>query len=632
MTLLDQIQSREDLLSLDRKQLPRLCEEIRAFLVDRVSKTGGHLASNLGVVELTVAIERIFDTSKDRLLFDVGHQSYVHKLLTGRREHFDTLRCLGGMAGFPKPTESITDAFVAGHASSSVSTALGMARARTLMQKDHHVIALIGDGAMTGGLAYEAMNDAGESNEPLIVILNDNGMSINPNVGGLSKYLSSLRIRPGYFRIKKAYRSVTHSLPGGKRFYRFTSRIKDRYKKMVLGSTFFEEMGFDYYGPIDGHDIDRLEYMLKLAKECKTPVLLHVITQKGRGYKPAEDNPHVFHGIGVFDPENGSTAGSRKKSFSDTFGDVMCEIAEKDPKVYAITAAMINGTGLGEFSRKFPDRCLDVGIAEGHAVSMAGGFAMAGGIPVFAVYSTFLQRAYDMILQDVAMLNLHVVFAVDRAGLVGSDGETHQGIFDISFLRSIPNMQILCPSNQAELRVMLHRAVYDMDGPVAVRYPRGCDGALTEVVPAPVMRKGTDITLIGYGVLMNEVLAAGDFLEKMGISAEIIKLNSVKPIDLDTIADSVGKTGHLLVAEETVRNGCVGREIAALLRTRNILVPTVTCNVGDAFIEHGTIPELYKLCGIDAESLANTAREMLEQPRDIVFREPIREELLDYEA
>lgn len=612
MTLLDQIESREQLLALEQKQLPQLCEEIRSFLVESVSKTGGHLASNLGVVELTVALERVFDTSRDRLLFDVGHQSYVHKLLTGRRNDFSNLRCFGGMAGFPKPTESPCDAFVAGHASSSVSTALGMARARSLLKKDYHVIALIGDGAMTGGLAYEAMNDAGESNEPLIVILNDNGMSINPNVGGLSKYLSFLRTRPGYFRVKKAYRTVTHALPGGRSFYDFTSRLKDRYKGIVLGTTFFEEMGFEYYGPVDGHDVEKLEYMLRLVKDCRKPVLLHVITQKGKGYKPAEDNPHVFHGIGVFDPEDGSTKGKGKVSFSDTFGNTLCKMAQKDPRVCAVTAAMINGTGLGEFAKKFPKRCFDVGIAEGHAVSMAGGFAMQGGLPVVAIYSTFLQRAYDMILQDVAMQNLHVVFAVDRAGLVGADGETHQGIFDISFLRSIPNMQILCPSNQAELEAMLWEAVFHMKGPVVVRYPRGCDCALTQIVPHPVMKHGKDITLISYGILINEVLAAAELLEKEGISAEVIKLNSVKPIDLDTIAASVQKTGHLLVAEETVRNGCVGREIAALLRTRNILVPTVTCNVGDAFIEHGTVQELYRLCGIDAESLAKTAQEVLE--------------------
>ncbi|MBP3413242.1 MAG: 1-deoxy-D-xylulose-5-phosphate synthase [Oscillospiraceae bacterium] len=613
MQLLDRIQTHEQLLALEEDKLPQLCEEIRRFLVDSVAKTGGHLASNLGVVELTVAIERVFDTAKDRLLFDVGHQSYVHKLLTGRRSAFSTLRCLGGMAGFPKPTESACDAFVAGHASSSVSTALGMARARTMLKQDYHVIAMIGDGALTGGLAYEGLNDAGESNEPLIVILNDNGMSINPNVGGLSKYLSFLRTRPGYFRVKKAYRSVTHSLPGGKAFYDFTSRVKDRYKGVVLGTTFFEEMGFEYYGPVDGHDIRKLEYMLRLVKGCKKPVLLHVITQKGKGYKPAEDSPAVFHGIGVFDPENGHTKGNKGHSFSDTFGRTLCEIAEKEPRVCAITAAMIHGTGLAGFAKKFPDRCYDVGIAEGHAVSMAGGYAMQGGIPVVAIYSTFLQRAYDMILQDVAMQNLHVVFAVDRAGLVGNDGETHQGIFDISFLRSVPNMQILCPANQSELRAMLYQAVFDMDGPVVVRYPRGCDGAYQEIAEDAVLRTGKDITLISYGILINEVIAAAELLSTLGISAEVIKLNSVKPINMDIVMPSVTKTKHLLVAEETVRNGCVGREISALLRARGILIPTITCNVGDAFIEHGSVAELYQLCGIDAAGLAKAAQEVLSQ-------------------
>lgn len=611
MQLLEKINTHEQLLAVDKEKLPQLCEEIRQFLVQHVSKTGGHLASNLGVVELTVAIERVFDTAKDRVLFDVGHQSYVHKLLTGRRGAFSTLRCLGGMAGFPKPAESPCDAFVAGHASSSVSTALGMARARTLMGDDYHVIAVIGDGAMTGGLAYEGMNDAGESNEPLIVILNDNGMSINPNVGGLSKYLSVLRTRPGYFRVKKAYRSVTYALPGGKSFYNFTAKLKDRYKGIVLGSTFFEEMGFEYYGPIDGHDIEKLEYMLRLAKECRKPVLLHVITQKGRGYKPAEDRPSEFHGIGVFDPENGTTKGKSIASFSDTFGQTLCEIAREDPRVCAISAAMVPGTGLDGFAEEFPNRCFDVGIAEGHAVSMAGGFAMQGGLPVVAVYSTFLQRAYDMILQDVAMQNLHVVFAVDRAGLVGNDGETHHGVFDISFLRSIPNMHILSPSNQEELRVMLRRAVLELDGPVVVRYPRGCDGAFREIPSSPVLRQGTDITLISYGILINEVLSAAELLQAEGIHAEVIKLASVKPIDLDTIAKSVTKTRHMLVAEETVRNGCVGREIAALLRAMNIYVPTKTCNIGDAFIEHGTVSQLYKLCGIDAASLAKSAKELI---------------------
>ena len=611
MQLLNQIQSRSDLLALREEQLPQLCQEIRRFLVEHVSQTGGHLASNLGVVELTVALERVFDTKRDRLLFDVGHQSYVHKLLTGRREGFASLRQYGGMAGFPKPSESETDAFVAGHASSSVSTALGMARARTLLKEDYHVIALIGDGAMTGGLAYEALNDAGESNEPMIVILNDNGMSINPNVGGVSRHLSELRTRPGYFTLKKAYRSVTHALPGGKGFYRFTSRLKDRWKHLMLGSTVFESMGFEYYGPIDGHDEKRLEYMLRLAKECNRPVLLHVITQKGRGYGPAEENPGVFHGVGAFDIEDGKPLGGGKLGFSEVFGKEMCRLAGENGRVCAITAAMVHGTGLGEFASKFPSRCFDVGIAEGHAVAMAGGLAKQGMIPVVAIYSTFLQRAYDMILQDVAMQKLHVVFAVDRAGLVGSDGETHQGVFDVNFLRSVPHMQILCPSNGAELEMMLRKAVLEMDGPVAVRYPRGGDGKFTEIATSPILREGRDITLIGYGTLINEVLDAADLLEKEGIRAEVLKLASVKPFDLDTIIASVEKTGHLVVADEAISIGCAGREISALLRAKGIVVPTRSCNIGDCFVEHGSVKELYRQVGIDAKTLAAKAKEVL---------------------
>ena len=611
MQFLNQIRSRSDLLALKEEQLPQLCQEIRQFLVEHVAQTGGHLASNLGVVELTVALERVFDTTKDRLLFDVGHQSYVHKLLTGRQEGFASLRQYGGMAGFPKPSESETDAFVAGHASSSVSTALGMARARTLLKQDYHVIALIGDGAMTGGLAYEAMNDAGESNEPLIVILNDNGMSINPNVGGVSRHLSDLRTRPGYFSLKKAYRSATHALPGGKAFYNFTARMKDRWKRFMLGSTVFESMGFEYYGPIDGHDEKRLEYMLRLAKESNKPVLLHVITQKGRGYKPAEENPDVFHGVGAFDVEEGKPFGSGKLGFSDIFGKELCRLAGENDRVCAITAAMIHGTGLAEFHAKFPSRCFDVGIAEGHAVSMAGGLAKQGMIPVVAIYSTFLQRAYDMILQDVAMQNLHVVFAVDRAGLVGNDGETHQGVFDLNFLRSVPNMQILCPSNGAELEMMLRQAVLEMDGPVAVRYPRGGDGKFTEIATSPVLREGTDITLIGYGTLINEVLEAAQLLEQEGIHAEVLKLASVKPFDLDTIIASVTKTRHLVVADEAISIGCAGREISALLRAKGIVVPTRSCNIGDRFVEHGNVKELYRQVGIDARSLAEKAKEVL---------------------
>lgn len=612
LNLLNQINSREELCALDAQQLRLLCDELRQFLVLNVAKTGGHLASNLGIVELAVAIERVFDTASDRLVFDVGHQSYVHKILTGRREDFASLRTFGGISGFPKPSESACDAFVAGHASSAVSTALGMARARTLQKQDYHVIALMGDGAMTGGLAYEGMNDAGESNEPLIVILNDNGMSITPNVGGISKHLSIIRTRPGYFRLKKVFRSVTNFLPGGKAIYRFSARIKDRFRQMLLGSTLFEEMGFEYYGPVDGHDIAKLEYMLNLAKDTNKPVLLHVITKKGKGYAPAEVNPDVFHGIGCFDPESGlPPKGAHLPSFSDTFGKTACALAEENPKVCAITAAMIGGTGLKEFSERFPERCFDVGIAEGHAVSMAGGLAKQGMIPIIAVYSTFLQRAYDMILQDVSMLNLHVVFAIDRAGLVGEDGETHQGVFDINYLRSIPNMQVLCPANQEELEKMLRDAVLQMDGPVAVRYPRGSDRAFHKAADKPVLREGTDITLVSYGILINNVLDAAKLLEKQGIRAEVIKLPSVKPIDMTPIVKSVQKTGHLLVAEEAVCIGCAGKEIAALLRMQGIVIPMKLVNIGDRFVTHGAVDKLYEMLGLDAKSLADKAAEVL---------------------
>lgn len=612
MNLLKQIDSRAALTALDYPQLRQLCEELRRFLVESLSRTGGHLASNLGVVELSVAIERVFDTERDRVLFDVGHQSYVHKILTGRLEGFANLRQFGGMSGFPKPSESATDPFVAGHASASVSTALGMARARTLLGEDYHVVAVMGDGAMTGGIAYEAMNDAGDSNEPLIVILNDNEMSILPNVGGVAKHLTVLRTRPGYYRLKRAYRSVTNVLPGGKALYRLTHRMKQRWKRMLLGSTLFEEMGFDYYGPVDGHDLEKLEYMLRVVRDNRRPSLLHVITKKGKGYPPAEQNPDVFHGIGPFCPGDGSLPeGAKKQTFSATFGQTLCALAEQDPRVCAITAAMLSGTGLRQFAERCPERCFDVGIAEEHAVAMAGGLAKQGMIPVVAIYSTFLQRAYDMLLQDVAMLDLHVVFAVDRAGLVGEDGETHHGVFDVNFLRSVPNMQILCPANQAELQLMLRSAVEELDGPVAVRYPRGGDGAYTEVAQSPVLQEGSDITLLTYGTLINSVLEAAALLRSRGISAEVIKLNSIKPIQFSAISASVRKTCRLLVAEEAVCTGCAGKEIAAQLRAEGVAFHYRLCNLGDRFVTHGSIQALCRHVGLDAQALAEAAQEVL---------------------
>ncbi|MBO5868518.1 MAG: 1-deoxy-D-xylulose-5-phosphate synthase, partial [Oscillospiraceae bacterium] len=421
---LENIQGHKDLLNLNEDQRLRLCEDIREFLVSNISKTGGHLASNLGVVELTVAIETVFDTNIDRLVFDVGHQSYVHKLLTGRQADFVKLRQYGGMAGFPKPCESDSDAFVAGHASSSVSIGLGMARARTINNEDYNVVVMLGDGSATGGMVYEGLNDAAVSGEPLIVILNDNAMSIDHSVGGIASHLSRLRTKEKYLGMKRKYKSFLNKVPGGDVLLRITRSIKDSLHRMLIPTTIFENMGFTYFGPVDGHDTEHLISLLRTAKDMKRPVLIHAITQKGKGYAPAEEHPKLFHGVGKFDPVTGEVPSKNTITFSDAFGSTMCALADANPRVCAITAAMPGGTGLLEFKKQFPNRMFDVGIAEEHAVSMACGLAKQGMVPVVALYSTFLQRAYDMILQDICILNLHVVLAIDRAGLVGEDGET----------------------------------------------------------------------------------------------------------------------------------------------------------------------------------------------------------------
>ena len=482
MSILQNIHGHEDLARLTDTERTALCKEIREFLVSSVALTGGHLASNLGAVELTVAVETVFNTMRDRLVFDVGHQSYVHKLLTGRQADFSRLRQYGGMSGFPKPHESETDSFVAGHASSSVSIALGMARARTLLGEKYDVVALLGDGAATGGMVFEGLNDAAESKEPMVIILNDNEMSIDKNVGGVARHLSRIRMKKQYLGLKKVYRGILHRLPGGNWVYRVTKKIKDRVKRLVLPSTIFENMGLAYLGPVDGHDLPELIDILKVAREMNGPVVVHVYTKKGCGYAPAEQEPSRFHGIGKFDPATGNNLADPKASFSDSFGDTMTELAQKDSRVCAITAAMPGGTGLLEFKQKFPQRLFDVGIAEEHAVSMAGGLAKQGMIPVVAIYSTFLQRSFDQIMQDIALLKLHVVFAVDRAGLVGEDGATHHGVFDVGFLRQIPGMKILCPASMAEQKQMLTWAAEHFDGPVAVRYPRGGD----KPIPVPI--------------------------------------------------------------------------------------------------------------------------------------------------
>lgn len=603
-----------DIKNITDCEAEALCTRLRAGLIDSVSKTGGHLASNLGAVEITVALHRVFDFTRDRLVFDVGHQCYTHKILTGRADQMSSMRTLGGIAGFPKPTESYCDAFIAGHASNSVSVATGMARGRTLLGDNYYVIALLGDGALTGGLAYEGLSDAGNSGERMLVILNDNGMSITKNVGGIAEHLARQRLKPQYLRFKKGYRKVTSTVPGGKTLYRITHRIKKAVKETLLPCSFFEDMGFTYLGPVDGHDVKGLTSLLRYAKDIEGPVLLHVRTVKGKGYAPAERNPDRFHGVGRFCVQTGEPLSAGNPNFSAAFGEALCGLAEKDRRICAITAAMRDGTGLGEFSRRFPDRCFDVGIAEGHATAMAAGMAKQGLVPVFAVYSTFLQRGYDMLIHDVAIQGLHVVFAVDRAGLVGEDGETHHGVLDVAFLDTVPGMTVLCPASFAELRTMLSYAVKEVHGPVALRYPRGGEGAYTAdsgTQPAVLLRQGTDITLVGYGVMVNEVLRCAELLQQNGISAEVVKLNIITPVDTHMIQNSVSKTGRLLVAEDVMEANCVGRRIAAELALAGTPVAGMAlCNLGRSFVTHGSVVELRKLCGLDGESLCRKAMEV----------------------
>lgn len=626
MSILNRINSPEDIKKLTLDEKNALCSEIREFLIESISKTGGHLASNLGIAELTVAIHSVFNTASDRLVFDVGHQSYVHKLLTGRKDGFDTLRSYGGIAGFPKPCESVHDAFIGGHASDSVSVALGMARARTLKSEDYSVIAVLGDGALTGGLAYEGLTDAGESGEPLIVVLNDNGMSITENVGGIAKYLSHLRLKPQYFSIKKAYHRFVDRIPGGKYLYSFTHRLKNRIKGLILGSTMFEQMGFTYLGPVDGHDISRLTYLLQRAKETGGPVLLHIVTTKGKGYKYSEQSPDEFHGISGFDIKSGQVQKSDGASYSQVFGAQLSALAEKDSRICAITAAMTAGTGLDEFSQRFPNRFFDVGIAEGHAVSMSAGMAKQGLIPVFAVYSSFFQRSFDMLIHDVAILGLHVVFAVDRAGIVGEDGETHHGVFDVGMLLEVPGMTVLCPSGTAELESMLNKAVYDYDGPVAIRYPRGGEGEYTadnSAEAASLLAEGDDISLVTYGNMINTVLAAAKLLKRDGIHADVIKLSRIKPLDPTAILKSVNKTGRLLVAEDCVDSGCVGQALAAVLTKEGVRTDAVILkNLGDSFVQHGSVHTLMAAQGLDAKGLYISAKEAVRSAEKKAGRTP----------
>ena len=556
MNILETINSSADVKKIPEEQLPQLCSELRKMIIENVSRTGGHLASNLGAVELTVALHRVYDSSKDRIVFDVGHQCYTHKIITGRRDQLHTLRQFNGLSGFPKPYESDDDAFIAGHASDSVAIALGMAKARTIQGADYDVVAVIGDGALTGGLAYEGLENAGVSGEPLVIVLNDNAMSISGNVGSMERVLSKARVRPEYLEFKRNYRATIGRLP---RLYNFNHEIKESIKRRVLPSTMFDDFGLYYLGPIDGHDIRQVETALQWAKQMRVPVLLHVLTKKGKGYSFAEQHPEKYHGVGPFDIETG-VADCSKPSYSSVAGETLCEIAQKNSKVVAITAAMSDGTGLDVFSRKFPSRFFDVGIAEGCAVSMAAGMAKQGLTPVFCVYSSFFQRSYDMLLHDIALQNLHVVFCVDRCGLVGSDGETHHGLFDVSYLRTVEPKDYL-PSDKEDQ-----------------------------------VSENSSVTLVSYGNMFWETRKAKNLLKEKGIEADLIRLKTIEPLDISRITESVRRTGRLIIAEETCRSGCIGEAVIAQL-AENASVPCSyrLINLGDGIVTHGSVSELMDL-------------------------------------
>jgi len=592
---------------LSVSELKTLAKEIREFLVTSVSKTGGHLASNLGCVELTLALHRVFEPETDRIIWDVGHQAYIHKMLTGRLDKFSTLRQFGGISGFPKRSESKADAFNTGHSSTSASAALGMARARDLAGEDHNIIAVFGDGALTGGMMYEAMNDAGRSKTKLIFILNDNEMSISENVGSVSRHLRDLRIKTGYYKSKEVVQNVFEKIPVvGDLVSNGVKMVKDAVKYSVLPTTIFDDFGFEYMGPIDGHDIEKLTDVLTEAKKREEPVLIHISTTKGKGYRPAEENPGVYHGVGKFDPVVGVVP-SGNDDYSAVMGKKLCEIAKENEKVVAVCGAMRDGTGLYPFAMNYADRFFDAGIAEQHAVTLAAGLAVGGAVPVVALYSSFLQRAYDQILHDVCLQNLHVVFCVDRAGLVGADGETHQGVYDISFLMHMPNMTVLSPSNFAQLRDMLHYAVNEHNGPIAIRYPRGTTEVQSENEFIPdkcyTLSEGTDATIITTGRMVKNALEVKDISD---LSIKILEVPTVCPLNKEEILSSLN--GVVVTLEDNVISGGFGQSIASMILESGKRCTFRAFAMPNTSVTHGTVDELDKLCGTDAKSVAEFLR------------------------
>lgn len=611
--ILEQIHASCDVRNLNDSQLTLLAEEIRTFLLRHISKNGGHLAANLGVVELTLALHQVFDVAYDRIIWDVGHQSYTHKILTGRRERFSTLRQMGGLSGFPKTEENQADAFNTGHSSTSISAAAGFAVAAKLNGENRTAVAVIGDGALTGGMAFEALNHAGSMEIPLVVVLNDNGMSISKNVGGLSRKLKKIRNTTRYFRFKSNVKSTLDKIPiVGPPLKRRIIAVKKALKPLVVQNVFFEDLGFSYLGPVDGHDFKALRVILNQAKKMKRPVLVHVHTKKGKGYLPAEKNPGQFHGVPSFDSETGNPLNQKKNlDWSSLFGKTLCQIAEHNPEVIAITAAMLQGTGLTEFQEKYPDRFFDVGIAEQHAVTFSAGLAKAGKIPCFAVYSSFLQRGYDQLLHDVALQKLHAVFCIDRSGPVGNDGETHQGVFDLSYLLHLPGFTVLSPSNSNDFEHMLDYAVNYCKGPVAIRYPRGeilypkwNIGTESLVNTGYLCRNGEDILIAAVGTTVFDALEAADILCKHGIDTAVLDVGMVKPINETALLNF--SRGKRIVAslEDNVITGGFGQQLACLLK-REVKIFAYP----DEPIIQGNISELKEYYGLSSVQIAKALLE-----------------------
>lgn len=622
--LLNTINSPEDVKKLSEQQLEQLAQEIRQFMISVISKTGGHLAPNLGVVELTLALHRVFSTPKDKLVFDVGHQAYVHKIITGRREQFPTLRQYGGLSGFPKRSESEHDAFGTGHSSTSISAALGMAVARDLQGEDYDVVAVIGDGSMTGGMAFEGLNNAGDLHKRMIVVLNDNEMSISKNVGAMSEYLYQLRTGETYNKIKSDIEGWLKNMEFGTDVLKAIRRLKGSVKYLMVPSSIFEELGYTYLGPIDGHDLNALQDVFHAAKKIDGPVLVHVLTKKGKGYAPAEESPNKFHGTGPYELETGKKIANPNApiTYTEVFGNTLTDMAKEDKKIVGITAAMPDGTGLSTFAKAHPDRFFDVGIAEQHAVTAAAGMAAAGLKPVAAIYSTFMQRAYDSVLHDICMQNLHVTMCLDRAGLVGDDGFTHHGVFDYAYLRSMPKMTIMAPKDENELRHMLKTAL-DFNGPISVRYPRGSGlgvdiSSPMEDLPigkAEVLKEGFDLCFWAIGSMVKPALDAAELLAKEGISAGVVNMRFAKPLDTELLKAHAQRYGKIITLEEGVLAGGVGSAVLEYLNQEELLdkCRVLTLGIPDEFILHGDKALLFKDIGLDTPAIAAKAADFVRE-------------------